>query len=158
MIFRNRLVIFFLLIFIFSCKRGIIYEDHRTLPEKGWSVSDTLVFDVPVNDTLNAYDIIIHLRNTGEYQWRNIYLFTKTIAPSGEHVTDTLEYYLADASGRWLGKGWGSIWSNNLPYRQNIKFPYTGIYTVKILQGMRSNPLPHVTDVGIIVKDHKTKK
>ncbi|MFW5656881.1 MAG: gliding motility lipoprotein GldH [Bacteroidota bacterium] len=148
------LVLFFI---ILSCSGDILFEKHQKIPEPGWSISDTLVFDVPVNDTLAAYDIFIHLRNTSDYNWRNIFLFTTTTAPTGEQVTDTLEYYLADASGKWLGKGWGHIWSNTLPYRQNIRFPYKGIYTIKIVQGMRTGQLKHIRDVGIIVSEHKSK-
>lgn len=135
-----------------SCKNNIVYEQHKKLEAGGWNADSPAVFQVPVQDTSSIYNVYIHLRNTGDYPWRNIYFFVNTVSPSEAHVADTVEYYLADEKGKWYGKGWGQVWSHMLPYRMNIKFPYQGIYTFTIKQGMRSDSLPSILDTGILLE------
>ena len=135
-----------------SCKNNIVYEDHKKMETSGWKADSPVTFKVPVQDTSSVYNVYIHLRNTGDYPWRNIYFFVNTESPSEAQVTDTVEYYLADEKGKWYGKGWGQVWSHMLPYRMNVKFPYKGIYTFTIKQGMRSESLPSILDAGILLE------
>jgi gliding motility-associated lipoprotein GldH len=149
----NSLIVIAVLLLTTSCKMGkVVYEDVRDIPKKTWKYTDTLVFNVPIQDTLQSYNVMINLRNTGLYPHSNIYLFVTTIAPSGASLCDTIEYTLADLSGKWTGKGWGDVWSNEIPYRKNIRFPYKGIYTFKIEHGMRILELPEILDVGIRIE------
>lgn len=117
-----------------------------------WDKNDPLKFEVSVTDTLQSSSIFINIRNRGNYPYSNLYLFVTTTAPTGNFITDTLQVQLAKPSGRWLGKGYGSLFSLQIPYRRNIRFPFTGIYTFTVEQGMRDDVLKGIEDIGLKIQ------
>ncbi len=78
-----------------------------------------------------------------------MYLFITTELPNQQVIKDTLECVLADPSGKWLGKGFGNIWSNKIVYRKNVRFPYTGHYKIILEQAMRDDELKYILDAGV---------
>ena len=65
---------------------------------------------------------------------------------------DTLEYNLADEYGKWLGTGSGAIKELQVSYKQAIHFPDSGVYQVRIRQGMRDSVLTGINNVGVRVE------
>lgn len=156
---RNSLLtsLFAFSLVILSCGKRIEFEEYASINDYQWDMNDVKSFDVPIQDTTHSFDVFIMLRNNGQYPWRNIHLFVTTTSPAGQQVKDTVEYYLADEMGKWLGSGWGNIWTNQLPYRINVRFPYKGIYEFNVQQGMRNEQLPGILDVGLMIKRHQTR-
>lgn len=138
--------------FLGSCHKGIKFSEIQKIPEEGWNAGHVLEFHVPVNDTTHAFDILFYMRNSYKYPYRNLWLFVETTAPAGHTRRDTLEFYLADERGQWLGKGLGDINSMLLQYQNNILFPVTGVYTITVEQAMRTENLPYITDFGVQIK------
>jgi gliding motility-associated lipoprotein GldH len=143
------LVVLFLTI---ACNPDIVYENNVRMPGDKWSRYHIPVFEVEIADTLNPHDLFINLRNTGEYPRSNLFLFISAKSPQGAFTRDTLELVLAEPSGKWKGKGFGSIWQNRFFYRQNVRFPETGIYIIEIEQAMRLEELPGILDMGLRVE------
>jgi gliding motility-associated lipoprotein GldH len=96
--------------------------------------------------------LFVNIRNLGTYPYSNIYLFLTIGAPDGKLLTDTVEFTLADPSGRWTGSGIGGLHDNQILYKSSVYFPRKGIYTFRIKQGMRDNVLPGIRDVGIRIE------
>jgi gliding motility-associated lipoprotein GldH len=117
-----------------------------------WNIDSTANFKISVSDTLSVFNIYLNLRNTSSYPNSNLYLFIHTTSPGGASLRDTMECILADKRGRWLGKGFGKIRDNQLPYKRNIRFPEQGIYSINIQHGMRTNNLQGISSVGIRVE------
>jgi gliding motility-associated lipoprotein GldH len=138
----------------FSCKSGIIYDDIQKISPEGWTAEEIISFRAPVNDTTSSYNIYLHVRNTSKYEYSNLWLFINTIAPNGESIRDTTEFFLADPSGQWLGKGLGAVNTMLLPYKVNVRFPHRGIYTFEIQHGMRKEILENILDVGIRIQQY----
>lgn len=65
------------------------------------------------------------------------------------------EVKLAGKDGEWFGKGSGNLYSYQVPFKTNIKFPAKGNYHFEIEQNMRDNPLHEVSDVGLRVEKAK---
>ncbi len=152
---RNSVIIVLITLLFFSCDPNQVYEDNKAIAEYKWDMNDTIVFEVPINDTINAHNIYFNVRNTSKYQMQNLYVFIHTIAPNGMTLTDTFECYLADDKGRWTGSGWGDLYDNQFIYKKNIRFPVSGIYTFKYTQGMRIETLQYISDVGIRIEKAK---
>lgn len=154
---RNlNLVIAGLSVFIFlACNPDRVYEDNVRIPGNKWSRYNIPEFEVEITDTITLYNLHVNLRNTGEYPRSNIFLFISATAPGGAFNRDTIELVLAEPSGKWKGKGFGSIWQNQFPYRQNVRFAEKGIYNFKIEQAMRMDDLPGITDVGLQIEKSK---
>lgn len=138
-----------------SCSDSRIYDEVQKLPSDEWELSNNLEFFVNVSDTLAAYDILMHIRNNNSYSYSNLWMFVETTSPNGAIMRDTVEFYLADNSGRWLGKGIGSINSMLVPYKMNIRFPYRGIYQINVQQAMRTEVLRGIKDIGVQVQERK---
>jgi gliding motility-associated lipoprotein GldH len=94
----------------------------------------------------------INVRNAGGYQFSNLFLFVKTTLPKGQASIDTVECNLATPEGKWLGSGLGDIYDNQILYKKNIRFLFSGKYKFEIEQAMRINPLPMIMDVGIRIE------
>ena len=135
-----------------SCGNLAMYDRVVDMPGEQWNRDSVLTFEVPVTDTTNAYDILFCNRITGQYPYSNMFLFITITAPDRTHQTDTLECLLADKRGKWLGRGFGNVWSNSVTYKHNIIFPTSGTYTFYIEQAMRIEDLQHVLDAGLKIE------
>jgi gliding motility-associated lipoprotein GldH len=138
--------------FILSCDKNAIYDKSITIPHHVWSYTDTLLYYVNIADTLHSHNIYVNIRNSHNYQYSNVFLFISTFAPNGHSLKDTVEITLADKSGKWIGKGAGNVFSLQVPYKRNIKFPYMGIYLFEIQHAMWNKDLPGIIDVGLRVE------
>jgi len=67
-------------------------------------------------------------------------------------MTDTIEFYLADDRGRWLGNGKNGILSMPVIYEEQYRFAAPGTYEMRLKQGMRSEWLTGVKDMGIEIQ------
>lgn len=145
-----------LLILNSSCGKDIVFTDSSEMPSATWNLENVSEFDIAVSDTATANDIFFTIRTGTSYPYRNIYLFVTTISPDEKHLTDTLQYYLADEKGKWYGKGFGDVKELLLPFKTNVFFPLKGTYQVRVQHGMRIKELRGVYDFGIRVeKIHK---
>jgi len=139
-----------------SCNDNIVFTDSQSVRGNIWNVDDILKFPAPIADTINSNDVNFIIRTGSSYPFRNIYLFVTTTSPTGNSITDTLHYYLADEKGKWFGKGFGDIHEMILPYKTNVYFPIKGTYTFAVNHGMRIIDLKGVYDIGIRIE--KTTK
>jgi gliding motility-associated lipoprotein GldH len=144
-----------LIALICSCDRNRVFEENITLPNHRWDKTNVLVFNVEITDTINPHNICVNVRNGGQYQYSNLFLFIRTVSPSGQWIRDTIECTLADQKGRWLGSGLGDIATLQVPYKVNVRFPYRGLYSFEIEQAMRTDQLKHVFDIGLRVERMK---
>ena len=139
-------------IFMWSCDTNRLYDRSLDLPEDGWHKDSIAGFTVVVEDTTRLYDFYVTLRNTGEYGFRNFYLFLNTRLPNNHLTRDTLELILADKEGKWLGRGFGAVKDYQIRIRENLKFPLQGEYRFGIEQAMRKERLEGITGVGIRIE------
>ncbi len=68
-------------------------------------------------------------------------MFFEITDAHGTVKRDTFEITLAEPSGRWMGKGIGSIKSLQTVYQRNYRFPASGEYSISIQHGMRDEQL-----------------
>ena len=72
---------------------------------------------------------------------------------------DTLEYQMANPDGSLMGDGFTDIKESKLWYKENVKFPKAGKYTITIQQAVRKSgevpgveELDGVTDLGFRIE------
>ena len=145
----------FALLFI-ACNSNVVYTEYKTLNNGIWANADTLDFEIKDLDSTTSYNLFLNVRNDNDYEFSNLFLITKLIKPNQQAQVDTLEYEMALPNGEWLGTGTGSTKENKLWLRENIKFPDSGVYTLKVQHAMRKNgmveglqSLKGITDVGL---------
>lgn len=135
-----------------SCDRNMVFEEFKPIKEQTWNSNDVIHFYVNIKDSVESQNVYISIRNSGEYEYSNLYLFVTAHSPNGSQVRDTVEIALADERGKWLGKGAASVFTLYHPYRQNIRFPIPGIYTFDIEQAMWVKDLKHISDIGLRIE------
>ena len=106
-----RPIIVFLIIFFISCQNDSIYEKYYTFENNTWHTDTVVSFSFDIKDSLTNYDATLMIRHTTEYDYQNLFLFTKF-----SNIKDTLEIYLADKSGKWNGLGFGDVRELNIPF------------------------------------------
>jgi gliding motility-associated lipoprotein GldH len=137
---------------LIACDRKKVFESYKELDKKGWNKDSVVVFNVQMTDTVKNHNLLVNIRNKGTYPYSNIYLFMTIGSPGGKMKTDTVEFILAEPSGRWKGSGIGGLHDNQILYKNSVYFPHKGIYTFRIKQGMRDNVLQGIRDVGIRIE------
>jgi len=148
---RNLIIINSLLLILYSCDPDMVYDNYQKTENGKWTWNDKKVFNFPVTDSLNRYNILINIRHTTEYPKSNLFVFVTIKAPNGYLMSDTVEIQIADKRGKWLGNGFGDIKLISRMYKKGITFRYTGEYAFLIEQGMRLPEIP-VTDVGLRIE------
>lgn len=136
-----------------ACSQVPVYDYSIVVPNEEWHRDSLAVFDVDIADTAASYDVFVNLRNSTDYRYQNLYLFIDIQAPNGASQRDTLEFFLADNTGRWLGKGHGALRDNRYLYRKGVRFASKGIYRFNLQQAMRVDALKGVANVGVMVEE-----
>ena len=155
---RSWVLVILLLLFA-ACNSNLIFSEFKANPGGDWSHEDVKEFIFTKEDTISRFNLFINIRNDNEYPFSNLFLITDLNFPDGTVVRDTLEYEMALPDGKWLGKGYGSLKENKLWYKENIVFPLSGVYTLKVAHAMRQNgtvegisELEGITDVGFQIE------
>ena len=134
-----------------SCRKDIVYTEYRpvvgtgSLASTGWHMDSLPRFDYTITDKDAAYSILVYVRHTERYPYQNMWLF---IQPDSLH-RDTIEFYLADDRGQWLGDKHNGFIEMPVLYESNYHYPDTGHYSLVIQHGMRDSLLRGITDVGV---------
>lgn len=112
-----------------------------------WHQDSVLRFAVGADDTLATYDLLFYVRHHQNYPYQNMWLFVT--ARQGERVqTDTMEIYLADDRGFWLGNGRNGLTTMPVLYDEHRLMGSDTLY-LTIQQGMRDSVLRGVQDIGV---------
>jgi gliding motility-associated lipoprotein GldH len=152
----KRFFLYFLILSVLNgltaCDRKRVFESYRPLDKSGWNKDSVVVFNVLLTDTTRNNNLYVNIRNKGTYPYSNIYLFLTIGSPDGALKTDTVEFTLAEPSGRWKGSGIGGLYDNQILYKSSVYFPKKGNYTFQIKQGMRDNVLQGIRDVGVRIE------
>ncbi len=156
-------ILFFLitsLVFV-SCDTNRIFDTYVSVPDK-WHKDSVISFEVTPPDSTNAYNLFVNLRNTNAYKYNNLFLIVEMEFPHGKTIKDTLEYKMADPTGKLLGTGLTGIKENKLWYKEQVVFKEQGNYTVNIQHAMRENgkvngvvELEGITDIGFRIEKPK---
>lgn len=148
-----------LAMFLFSCDRSKIYEKYQSIPNAVWNAKESVKFDFEVKDTTQVCNLLINIRCSDNYPYRNLYMFMKTTQPNGNKSIDTLEFYILDIKGKPLGDCSGDVCNNRFMIDHDFTFPQPGKYEFELQQAMRTDDgnLPMIMDVGMRL-EKATKK
>ncbi|MGM5469218.1 gliding motility lipoprotein GldH [Flavobacteriaceae bacterium LMO-SS05] len=163
---RNSIWVALIISTIFSsCDSNRVFDEYKSVPNQ-WHKDSIISFKVTPPDSINSYNLFINLRNTNEYKYNNLFLIVEMDYPNGKVLKDTLEYKMADPSGKLLGTGFTDVKENKLWYKGYDKpfiFNESGDYNINIQHAMRQNGqvngidnLVGITDIGFRIEHSKT--
>lgn len=141
-----------------SCDENRVYDTYESVPNQ-WHKDSIISFKIKPPDSINPYNLYVNLRNTNDYKYNNLFLIVEMVFPHGKTIKDTLEYKMAEPSGKLLGTGTGDIKENKLWYKEKVVFNESGNYFVNIQHAMRESGkvngvlnLEGVTDIGFRIE------
>ena len=159
--------VFFILILLLtvsSCDENLIMSETTHFENEQWNIESPAVFSINPPDSINDYNLFINLRNTGVYEYNNLYLISQIKFPHGKTVTDTLEYIMANPDGSFLGSGTRDVFENKLWLKEGVRFRESGKYELILRHAMRQNGkvrgienLKGVLDVGYSIEKQVVK-
>ena len=146
------IALFFSLLFIACRDSQSVTDENQEIIGRNWSYVNKIRVPVTIEDPSLAYNIYINLRHTADYRYSNVFIRIHMSGPNGKESTERKEFKLAYPDGEWLGKGSDNMYSYQLPYKMNYRFPAKGKYIFELEQNMRDNPLKEITDAGLRVE------
>ena len=136
-----------------GCMEQTIYHTYHSIPKKGWSKGDTLLFHIPITDSLPMQlEMAAEVRTRKIYPYQNLHLVVShNLQDSTIFEVDTLTLALTDQKDNRKRDGWSSLLQSTL--RVNRVIPkQPGFYTVRISHGMTDELLPGIHDVGVFLR------
>ena len=141
-----------------SCRNDIVYSrfspisypDGTITSTDKWHMDSVMRYDYTITDAESDYRMLIYVRHTERYPYQNMWLFV------GDSLhQDTIEFYLADDRGQWLGDKHHGFIEMPVLLEENYHFADTGAYYLEIMHGMRDSVLRGVTDIGLEIRKNK---
>lgn len=129
-----------------------VMDKSTGIDNHNWSYVNMVKYDVNIDNPNIAYNLYLNLRVTGDYRYSNLFILFHRNGPGLQPQTTRIEFKLAGKDGEWFGTGSGDLYSFQIPFITNYKFPAKGVYHFAIEQNMRDNPLHEVSDVGLRVE------
>ena len=127
-----------------SCKNDIVYSRFVPVSSEKWDMDSVASFEYAITDADQDYRMLVYVRHTERYPYQNMWLFI------GDSLhCDTIEFYLADDRGQWLGNKHHGFIEMPVLLEENYHFADTGTYHMAIQHGMRDSILRGITDIGL---------
>lgn len=130
-----------------ACNSDIVYSHFSPISSNKWHIDSVAHFDFTVEDAAPDYRVLVYVRHTERYPYQNMWLFV-----DDGLYRDTLEFYLADDRGQWLGDRKHGFIEMPVLLEENKHFADTGVYHYSIQHAMRDTLLRGVTDVGLEIR------
>src|SRR5471032_2650254 len=147
------ILVMFLIIALSGCSDpNAVIDQNTEIVNNNWQYINKIKYAVKIDNAALSYNLYLNQRVTADYKYANLFVLIKQTGPDKKAASTRYEFKLANADGEWLGEGSGNVYSYQVPFRTNYKFPATGVYYIQVEQNMRDNPLHEVSDVGLRVE------
>ncbi|WP_010526177.1 gliding motility lipoprotein GldH [Thermophagus xiamenensis] len=153
--------LFALLVFVFgtfACEEITIYEKGQELAGQVWDKDSTLFFYPEIRDTSQVVNIGFSFVHNNDYPYSNLWLFINVLSPDGHMQTDTMEFFVAEPTGEWIGKGSDNKKTVYWLYKNDVKLNAPGKFTFSVTQGMRRDALPGVRSFYLWIEKALTRE
>jgi len=141
-----------LILLLTSCTDNAVVDISKEISDRNWSYIEKISIPIKIDNEKQVYDLYMNLRHTAAYKYSNIFVLIHESGPGIKLTTERKEFKLAYPDGEWLGSGSGNLYSYQLLFKKNYKFPAKGIYVFEFEQNMRDNPLSEISDVGLRIE------
>ncbi len=136
-----------------ACQRKPVMATSSfvNLPAAGWMASAPLSFTPAYGDSSVAYDLILAVRHSNGYRYRNLSLVADVIDDHATASRKTLDISLADEFGNWSGGGFGSLYQATVPLASGVT-PQQARHVVVWHTMAGCDTLLGLVNVGIIAR------
>jgi len=132
---------------VISCQSPVIFDEVVEFGENGWHKEEVAEFNVDIKDTSLIMDVGMTFLHGEDYPYSNLWLFIDMEYEDSLMAKDTIEFFMSEVSGKWLGDKQGNGYEFSILYQHGVKVGKPGNYNFKITQGMRHEVLPNIESV-----------
>jgi len=156
---RARVLIFFIVtilaVLIFKLpflSNKTMYSDYYNIPNSQWLITDTLVFNLPIEQqSINQYNIQLFGKINQDYSYSNLFLFVDIYSENKKIKRDTVSILMYDSFGKPEQKNIRNSQFFKLNYLHTFKSNKNCKF--KIIHGMRNEKLNGVESIGLKIKE-----
>ena len=138
--------VIYLFMFLLACQNNKTQHHYHSFENEKWNTDSIVIFNFNNADTTSSFDAHLKIRHSVDYQFQNLFLFSEI-----NEQKDTLEIFLSEKSGKWLGKGFGDIKELDILISKDIRFNKTNKNSFSFEMAMRHNSLEKITELEGVV-------
>lgn len=154
----QKLITGFAIFWLFSaCSSRPVYDEKVTLPENGWNKDSAIVFKPRIKEAKKPYNIELTVDNNIDYNYQNLWLKYWVVGPEKKAITDSVNIFLVNKNGKWIGDFSGGIHNRHVILRRGVGFANAGQYEFQFIQWMRKKRLQGIKEIGLIIRPVATK-
>lgn len=157
------LVVVFSLLLVASCAPPVetAYQKQVGVPSAKWTYGFQPEFTFEIPDTTSQYNLFLIFRYDAAFEFSNIWLRLHSKAPGDTAFTEgkRIETVLIAHDGSRLGNNVGGMFEYKVQLAPEDFEPFkkTGLYTIKLEQVMRKDPLVGLVNIGLRVERYNVK-
>jgi len=141
-----------------ACAESSFFSQSINFEDSVWNEDEVAEFQLDITEPKQNYYLFFDLKSSENFATSNLWIFAEVHAPDGTVQTDTLEFDMADDTGKWLGKHTGSEVETTLLYKRDVAFPAAGAYKFRFRQGMRDDQTPLLSEFSLRAEILETDK
>ena len=138
--------------FFAGCLPSPYYQKQEAIPKNEWAYNFKPLYKFDITDTTARYQPSIIVQHTLAYPYCNLWMWLYIKTPGDSLIKkERVNIVLADPSGKWLGRGLGTIYEERVVINmgESVQFNRAGTYEITLEQNMRVNPLPEILHIGL---------
>lgn len=145
----RRLCYIVMLLLACACTTQTRYYQYRPVNDKAWHQSDTISFDVQLDDSIHSHQLEVGMRYTKQYPYQNFKIGVIVLSSDSQFLsTQNIVYQITDEAGNYLGSGQNSLYQ--LTSNPIILSPFAhGSCIILLNQRMNDSIISGIHDVGI---------
>lgn len=136
-----------------ACNSGVMTSETFMFPEGYWLNETPQTLQFHATDTTQEYSLTLSLVHSTDFPYRNLYVRTKTIFPSGREIVSVSSLELTNEKGRWSGDCGSKKCDLELPLQKKFTFPELGTYTWMIEPYMRVDTIHEVERLKVVCRE-----
>lgn len=147
-----------LLLSFLACKQEYLFNSKDKIDNGIWTYQDLKRFQFSIQDTSALYNIHLTLSAADSFATENIYIKLWTVFPDGKQLEYIKSIPIFDNEGKIIGDKSGQTYTQQIILQENAFFNQMGSYQITIEQFMRTDSLPGISSVGLIIEKSKEKR
>lgn len=140
-------------LFIISCSEYYIFDEVQSISSP-WKYGKIVEFNFKAPDTTQRYDLLLELKHSPEFSYKNFYTKIHTTFPSSKKTEDLVSFEIADSFGQWRGDC-GRSCTLLLGLKEGFKFQEKGTHTLSF-ENFSRKELEGIESITLLVK--KTRR
>lgn len=141
-----------------ACDDKTFFEKKQAIPGGVWMYRDSVDFRFTVSDTTELYNMYVDFEHADTFPNQNVYLKLYTRFPDGKRLSRSRSFDLFDAQGASAGSCSGGTCQVHSLLQNNAYFNRPGEYVITLQQFMRSDSLPGIRSVGLVIEKAEKKR